>query len=425
MTDDEDQPATSNRVDGPVHGLSVQASVVHGGVHFAAASPPDPTAEIQSLLRAQMRAAQDLPHMLPGARHPALTDVYVRQDLGSGVDTSRSEPPRPAPILDGHGQLVEVPGPPAVRIAVRPPVRTVREALDHADDLVVTGGAGQGKSTLSLRLAAEAAAHWLDNSDAPLTERVIPLRLTARALAARLHLPFPDALAASLAVDYGARLHKPVSPALLSERVNGNRWLLLVDGLDEVADTHDRDLLAKVLASCAAESTYRVVLTTRPIEGTVLAPLQRIGAVRYELQPFDEEALRLFARNWFAAEGPELADRFLRQIRSAHLDDLVRVPLLATIAAIVFEQRSGLPLPDNEYELYEEYFAYLRSIRPADGLFSRYRIPLLEHLGVVRVVSDTSLVAAARDWIRRHVASDDACCGRCSSQRNRYCGGRF
>lgn len=405
MTDD-DQPTTSNRIEGSVHGPSVQAGIVHGGVHITAPSPPDRSQEIQSLLRAQAQAAQELPRMLPGARRPALADVYVRQDLGSGVDTSRPEPPRPAPILDVHGQLVEVPRPPAVRIAVRPPVRTVREALDHADHLVVTGGAGQGKSTLSLRLAAEAAAHCLGDGEAPLSEPVVPLRLTARALAARLHMPFPDALAASVGADYGARLRKPVSAATLSERVDGKRWLLLVDGLDEVADVDDRDLLAKVLAFCTAESTYRVVLTTRPIEGTVLAPLQRIGAVRYELQPFDEAALRRFALNWFAAEGPELAERFLRQIRVAHLDDLVRVPLLATIAAIVFEQRSGLPLPDNVYELYEEYFAYLRS-RPTDDTFERHRVPLLEHLGVVRVLSDTSLVAAARDWIRCHVAPDE------------------
>ncbi|MFI9383321.1 NACHT domain-containing protein [Kutzneria sp. NPDC052558] len=402
MSDNDDRLA--NRIVGDVHGSSV-ANVVHGSVYINATNPVDHAPEIDSLLRAQVQAAQDLPQRLPGASRPALADVYVRQDLGTGVDTSRSEPPQPTPILDGHGQLVEVPGPPPTRIAIRPPVRTVRQALDDADHLVVTGGAGQGKSTLSLRLAADAAAHWLGTGEAALTEPLVPLRLTARALAARLHLPFADALADSVRADYGSFLRKPVSAAALSERVRNCRWLLLVDGLDEVADGDDRDRLAKVLASCAAESTYRVVLTTRPIEGTVLAPLQRIGAVRYELQPFDEEALRRFAENWFATDGSELAERFLRQIRAAHLDDLVRVPLLATIAAIVFQTHVDLPLPDNEYELYEAYTSYLRSIRPADQTFEPFRVPLLEHLGVVRVESDTSLVTAAREWIRAKVST--------------------
>ena len=391
-------------------GQSVQAGVIHGGVHFTVSPSRRPSAgelpdEVMSLLRAQVQAAQDLPRLLPGARRPALADVYVRQDLGSGVEDLRVEPPQPTPILDGHGELVEVPAAPVVRIAVRPPVRTVREAMDGVDHLVVTGGAGQGKSTLSLRLAADIAVRWLDGADDPLTEPVVPLRLTARELAARLDLPFPEALADSVRADYGAFLRLPVSADVLCERVADRRWLLLVDGLDEVADGDDRDRLVKVLASCAAASPYRVVLTTRPIEGAVLAPLHRIGAVRYELQAFDDEALRRFAMSWFADE-PDQAERFLRQIRAAHLDDLVRVPLLLTIAAIVFQQRGDRPLPDNQYELYEAYFSFLRSIRPVEGPFEPHRDRLLEHLGLVRVETDTSLVAAAREWAHDHVEPD-------------------
>ncbi|MGM1058311.1 NACHT domain-containing protein [Saccharothrix sp. Mg75] len=401
-----DRVTASNHVEGQVLGPSVQAGVIHGGVHFAAPAAGTASDEVVSLLRAQVQAAQELPRLLPGARHPALTDVYVRQDLGSAVEDTVPEPSRPTPILDGHGQLVEVPGPPVVRVAVRPPVRTVRDALDGADHLVVTGGAGQGKSTLSLRLAAEVAASRLHGGAEPMGESVLPLRLTARELAARLDLPFPEALADSVRADYGAFLRKPVSADVLAERFDGRRWLLLVDGLDEVADSEDRYRLVKVLASCAADPHYRVVLTTRPIEGALLAPLYRKGAVRYELQAFDDETLRRFAENWFADEGPDPADRFLRQIRAAHLDDLVRVPLLATIAAIVFQQRTDLPLPDNQYELYEEYFSFLRTVRPADSPFEPHRARLLEHLGLVRVRTDTSLVSAARDWVRDHVSPE-------------------
>jgi hypothetical protein len=410
---DGDQRAVSNRLDGWVLGTSVQAGVVHGDLRvsvpeaLATDSASEHRTQVLSLVRAQVRAAQDLPRLLPGARRPALADVYVRQDLGSSLDATRSEPQQPTPILDGRDQFIEVPTPPAIRIVARPPVRTVRDVLDGNDHLVVTGGAGQGKSTLSLRLAADIAAHWLDNEGGgPLAETVVPLRLTARSLATRLDQPFPEALAESVRADYGALLWVPISPEVLCDRVAGCRWLLLVDGLDEVADADDRDRLVKVLASWTAESPYRVLLTTRPIEGAVLAPLQRIGAVRYELQPFDDEALRRFAENWFAEEGCNLADRFLRQIRAAHLDNLVRVPLLATIAAIVFQLRSDMPLPDNEYELYEHYFAFLCSARPIDSPFDPHRIDLLEHLGTVRVETDTALAAAARDWVRCHMAVD-------------------
>ncbi|GAA3359659.1 hypothetical protein GCM10020366_36560 [Saccharopolyspora gregorii] len=364
--------------------------------------------EIQSLLRAQIQAAEDLPYRLPGARRPSLATVYVRQELGSGTEETRSDqPPEHTPKLDEREQLMDVPRAPVSRSKVRPPSRAVREALDGEPHLLVTGGPGQGKSTLSLRLAAEAAAGWSSPHEGgtPLSEPVVPLRLTARELAARLDMSFPQALAEGVRAEYGALLRVPVDERLLSARVAGCRWLLLVDALDEVADGEERDRLVTVLAALASDpaDSHRVIVTTRPIEGAALAPLQRIGCSRYELQPFDEEALRRFAENWFAEESSDHAHRFVEQVREAHLDELVQVPLLATIAAIIFQEHRDRPLPDNQYELYEAYLGFLRHGRPTGpGPFEEHRVGLLEHLGRTRLESDTSLSAAAQDWVQAH-----------------------
>lgn len=418
-----DEERLTNRVDGVIHGNSLQAGTIHGDVHLHApeATPPppevsgtvrnwadlpEPPAGIRSLLRAQAPEAQDFPYRLRGARRPSLAEVYVRQDLGSGIEEPVDQP-QPEPILDERGQVVETHRAPVARVVVRPPTRTVREALDTADHVIVTGGPGQGKSTLSLRLAATLTTRWRNHpasSDEPLTEPVVPLRLTARELATRLGSPFPEALAETARAEYGALLDTSFDERLLCGRVAGCRWLLLVDGLDEVADGTERDRLVTVLATWGADvgSPYRVVLTTRPIDGATLAPLQRAGAGRYELQPFDEAALRRFAENWFG-DG-ERAGRLLRQLRAAHLDELVRVPLLATIAAIVFEQNSDRPLPDNRYQLYEAYLRFLRAGHPEpEGPFTAAYDPLLEHLGRIRLETDTSLVAAAQDWADQHL----------------------
>ncbi|MFJ6671287.1 NACHT domain-containing protein [Actinosynnema sp. NPDC091369] len=408
----DDRRVAANHVGGDVLGPSVQAGVIEGGVHIHVGPAPvvDPgglPVGVVSLMSAQVRAAHELPYRLPGARRPSLATVYVRQDLSTGADEPHAEASRPTPILDGHGRLVEAPRPPAPRVAVRPPARTVEAALDGDDHLLITGGAGQGKSTLSLRLAADLAAGWCGEAGGiGVREPVVPLRLTARELAARLDLPFSQALADSAQAEYGALLRGPVTADLLGDRVAGRRWLLLVDALDEVAAAADRDRLASVLAAWASGGPYRIVVTTRPVEGAALAPLHRIGAARYELLPFDAEALRSFARHWFAEEGEETADRFLRQIRAAHLDELVRVPLLATIAAIVFARRGDLPLPDNQYELYEAYLAFLRSARTSTGPFEPHRDALLEHLGRTRSETDTSLVSAARSWVAEQVPAD-------------------
>ncbi|ACU35434.1 putative signal transduction protein with Nacht domain [Actinosynnema mirum DSM 43827] len=321
--------------------------------------------------------------------------------LRAQVEERQDEQPRP--VLDERGDWME-PKPPRVkRLAVRPPAKTVREALDGDRHLLVVGAAGQGKSTLSLRLASDIAACWLhDGQEHPLADPVLPLRVTARELAARRGLPFPEALAESLRAEYDFLLHAPPSAELLGRRVAGCPWLLLVDGLDEVADPADRERLVKSLALCAAESPYRVVLTSRPLDGSALAPLHRAGARRYELQPFDEEGLRRFAAKWFA-DDPEVAERFTREIDEANLGELVRVPLLATLAAIVFEQRGWRPLPDSRYEAYLEF---LLSRRTPSAVFEQHRTPLLEHLGRVRVETDTSLTAAARRWAAGHVPAE-------------------
>jgi DNA replication protein DnaC len=104
----------------------------------------------------------------------------------------------------------------------------VREALDEEEHLLVTGGPGQGKSTLTLRLAAEIAQMWLGHlvpspgvtsagggvavAVAPLAEPVIPVRLSARELAAHLHRPLPRALAESVSAEYGSLLILSLTP---------------------------------------------------------------------------------------------------------------------------------------------------------------------------------------------------------------------
>jgi cellulose synthase operon protein C len=368
------------------------------------ALPPLPAA-VRAMLRAQVQSARELPYSLPGARKPSLETVYVRQELGTAVEDPASERSRPEPVVDARG-MARLPAVPVLRLAVRPPARTLRDVLDSGDHLLVTGGPGQGKSTMSLRLAADVARIWEtgDHDRAPLAEPVVPLRVTARELAARLDLPFPAALAGAVRAEYGGYLSGETDPAVLGQRVAGCRWLLLVDGVDEVASAAARDRLVAVLAAWATDhSPYRMIVTTRPVEGGVLAPLQRAGIGRYELHPFDAEALRRFAANWFGSEGADTAGRFVQQVRAAYLDELVRVPLLATIAAIIFEQRQYTPLPDNQYELYEAYLAFLRRARPAIGAFDPVAGQLLEHLGTVRVQTDTSLAEAATTWISEHL----------------------
>ncbi|MEU0882428.1 NACHT domain-containing protein [Lentzea sp. NPDC005914] len=396
---------------GDVHGFVVQAHNVYLN-RAVPETPPRPCeppenwaaaavlpVEIQRLLWAQEQAAKSPPYQLRGARRPSLGAVYVRQDLSSGVEDGPADHLRTGPVLDEFGRLVEVPGVASIRVSVRPPSKPLRAALDAEEHLIVIGGPGQGKSTLTLRLAAEIASHWsARTSEPPIEEPVVPLRVTARLLAAHLGPSFSRALADSVSAEYGLYLTEPVDAAWLASRVSGCRWLLIVDALDEVADVEQRAKLLDALAAWASSPTYRIVLTTRPSERGALAALQRAGAARYELQPFDEESIDRFAQGWF--EDEDLAHRFLQQIREAHLSELVEVPLLATIAAIVFEKYGQRPLPGNQFELYESYLDYIRSSREVPDSFECYRVALVEHLGRTRLAADTSLIDVVEEWAR-------------------------
>ncbi|MFD6070811.1 NACHT domain-containing protein, partial [Amycolatopsis lurida] len=386
------------------------------------------SADVVSLLRAQVRMAEELPYQLPGARPPSLSTVYVRQELGTEPEDFKParQTPVTSPMPDDPyaGSRFGRPDtgpettgrPTAPRLAVRAPSRPVREALDANDHVLVTAGPGHGKSTLIQRLAADIAQTWVGQDktaetvtegNPPLSEVVVPVRIPARVLAGRTDLPLPEALAAALSAEYGPMLTVTIGSAVFAERVAGCRWLLLIDALDEIADPEVRARLIRSLSGWASESPgqpYRLLVTSRPLENGGLAPLHR-DAARYELQPFDAEALKRFANHWFDGE-EDLSRRFLGQIRQAHLDELVRVPLLATIAAIIFQQHGDRPLPDNRYDLYEEYLNYLALPRrlPAEtGEFSRLvrelRSPLLEHLGAARFLADVSLTAAAQGWL--------------------------
>jgi Helix-turn-helix domain len=82
--------------------LARQTPVV--GWQRLAVLPP----EIMSLLQAQVLAAEELPYRLPGARRPSLSTVYVRQDLGSGIEETRADKRVADPDLLSHASDPDV-----------------------------------------------------------------------------------------------------------------------------------------------------------------------------------------------------------------------------------------------------------------------------------------------------------------------------
>lgn len=298
-------------------------------------SRPGPTPVVNPQIIGLTRRLKD-----DGARHryrffvgwpaPALPDVYVRQ----------------RPALGG------------VSVGQHRALVSVDDVLTSDGHGLLLGGAGSGKSTLAATVTAAIASRALTAGDFG----TLAISVTATDLVGRSLL---DALTLSCARDLGIT----VDAELFAEPpVPGGRWHVIVDGVDEVVNAHDRSRLLWELRSLLREGdvTHRFLVTSRPLPDAELATLRNAWVAEYELRPFDRADLADFARRWFTARlphDPEAAAReaalFLTRVAGARLGPVARVPLLATIAVMVYEQADGGALPASRAHLYARFVEHL------------------------------------------------------------------
>ncbi|MCA9964924.1 MAG: hypothetical protein KC423_11790 [Anaerolineales bacterium] len=185
----------------------------------------------------------------------------------------------------------------------------------------------------------------------------------AAAVAAGAHDAFllPDAVLAAL-----KRWEVGVPRLWLQKQLAAGRCLVLLDGLDEVADPQLRRLVvAWVERQMVIYGGNRFVVTSRPF-GYRSNPLS--GVTVLGLQPFSRAQMSRFVHNWYRAnevmssqkddpgvvmKAQEGAEDLLRRLeQTPTLLELAVNPLLLTMIATVHRYRSSLP--GRRVELYAE-----------------------------------------------------------------------
>ncbi|MFE1548047.1 HEAT repeat domain-containing protein [Streptomyces sp. NPDC058718] len=293
--------------------------------------------QLREFLDISARAAREHPYpgVVPGTVPPPLSTVYVHQH----TTAFRSHDPVP-----------------------NDEARTPADALlDHPDDVIVLGGPGFGKSSLLRSWITTVARRWTEEHfyhSVPVLVRAADL-VGDRPFASLLH----DAVSRELS---GAGLVRPIREDLFAAPpAPGVRWLLLVDGLDEVMSPEARQRVLGKLASIREQDTYahqfRFVLATRPTLDVRDVPRFRACS----LLPFDLQQLPQFARAWFTALGlpePEAkTTAFLDHARVPSVRHLVTVPLMATMLCQLHADSGQQPLPRGRWALYTRFMDLLRS----------------------------------------------------------------
>ncbi|GAA4699190.1 hypothetical protein Prum_089080 [Phytohabitans rumicis] len=366
--------------------------------------------DLKALLRSQWEDASHHRYQFFDGHAPALPKIYVEQRVERSARG----------LVTGQAGV--------------PGLLTVREVFgQHADafpNVLVVSGPGMGKSTLAAQLVYEQCAWWLAarrNSrpdDAPFGAAV-PIALPARYLVGR---SLPDAL-----LDATRRLAAGADGVRFDDHpLPGVPWLVLVDGLDEVLRPHERSQVLGSLTAWLSDdgAPFRFFVTTRPLPYGELADVRSRRVGEFVLRPFSETDIRTFATNWFLARAPEqeartAADLFGSRLLSARLRNVVRVPLLATIAALVFESDQDQPLPTSRAGLYERFVEHLvdgrrQTREQLDRLAREFkrsgaagaqawqwlrdnRMVLLEHLADAYLTGAVSpITARAETWVASH-----------------------
>ncbi|MEU6711477.1 hypothetical protein ABZ897_08325 [Nonomuraea sp. NPDC046802] len=256
-----------------------------------------------------------------------------------------------------------------------PALMTVADVLTQGGNTLLIAGPGGGKSTVVAMIVRESARWWLEARRSSLRESgpfggAVAVRLPAVTAAA--HPDLADALAAHHAHTEDAAVRADLRALFAEQPLPGVPWLVMVDGVDEVMDTAARTQLIYRLNSelKGRGSRYRLLVTSRPLVETQAVDLRVADVGEFRLRPFDTDELHRFATRWFVARTPgnpaaaqASAARYIEQIQDTGLDALVRVPLLATMAALVFKLDADKGLPSSRTALFAHFVGLLRKGR--------------------------------------------------------------
>ncbi|MTJ22837.1 NACHT domain-containing protein [Dolichospermum sp. UHCC 0352] len=245
--------------------------------------------------------------------------------------------------------------------------------------MAVIAPPGYGKTTLLKHLTLTYAKNGHRKYKAP---KFLPILLYLRDIREEITSPqppnLPEIITNHLKTQPAFAELKPQTDWFNQQLKNG-KCLVMLDGLDEVADSHERSQVSEWVNKQMA--TYRqtaFIITSRPY-GYSSAPVDEVGVI-LKVLPFTLEQMKLFINSWYLqteirsragknnqavrAEAKKNAEDLIeRIINNRAIADMATNPLLVTMIATV--HYSGSALPGRRVELYQKICDLLLGMRQA------------------------------------------------------------
>ena len=238
--------------------------------------------------------------------------------------------------------------------------------------IILEGGPGQGKSTISQMLAQVYRSLLLQNEDEyrrmwkNIPKARFPIRLELRLLAewlGKLDGSIEQYLSDLFTRDAGGN---QISVDDIHSAVEQQPVILIFDGLDEVGSDDLRDSVIQKISECTERfeqdlgADVRVLVTSRP--PAIAGRVNRLpGFQRFPILPLSDEKVADYLQRWTAAvcsdafEQERVVESFNKRKSEQHVQALVKNPMQLSVL-LHFIRLKGEAFPDRRAELYREYF---------------------------------------------------------------------
>lgn len=240
---------------------------------------------------------------------------------------------------------------------------------------IVLGKPGAGKSTFLKYLALQSIA-----KDSKIKQKRLPIFISLHE-----YSHTKQSLMDFIIKQFDICDFPEAAPFLERVLANG-KCLILLDGMDEVGQERQNEVIQEMLDFSDKYSDNQFVISCRVAAYNHW--FQRFTDV--EMADFNEDQMQQFIQNWFREE-PKVGEECWKKLKgSPQLKELATIPLLLTLLCITYHER--MDFPPNRAELYEEAIEAL--LKKWDSSRRIQRSEVYKHLSLIRKKQLFATIAA-------------------------------